>query len=102
MLVVTRNAHESVVVGEDKGLKRIVKVTVLSVDGSRVKLGFDIQDDVSMERLEDWNQLHGYVHTDRLLPQPAAIPLARDEHRWNAIPQPGPHCWPVAAVGEFV
>lgn len=47
MLVVTRNTHESVVVGEDKGLQRLMKVTVLSVLGRQVKLGFDIQDEPS-------------------------------------------------------
>ena len=102
MLVVTRNAHESVVVGEDKGLKRLVKVTVLSVDGRRVQLGFDIQDDASLERLEDWNRLHGIMLANRLLPRQTTVPVDNSEHRWDAVPQPGPHCWPAAAVGEFV
>lgn len=101
MLVVTRNAHESVVVGEDKGLKRLVKVTVLSVDGRQVKLGFDIQDDASLERFEDWKQLHGYAIADRHPPQTPPIPKAPSEHRRDSISHPGPNCWPVPAVGEF-
>jgi carbon storage regulator CsrA len=101
MLVVTRNAHESVVVGEDKGLQRLMKVTVLSVLGSQVKLGFDIQDDVTVERMEDWNQLHGLVLKDRLLPLLTSDPFSHQEHRWDAVPNPGLQSLQAIAVGEF-
>jgi carbon storage regulator CsrA len=101
MLVVTRHAHESVVVGEDKGLQRLMKVTVLSVVGNQVKLGFDIQDDVTVERTEDWNQLRGLVLRDRLLPLLNSDPFAHQEHRWDAVPNPGLQSLQAIAVGEF-
>ena len=101
MLVVTRNTHESVVVGEDKGLQRLMKVTVLSVVGSQVKLGFDIQDDVTVERTEDWNQLRGLVLRDRLLPLLNSDSFAHQEHRWDAVPNSGLQSLQAIAVGEF-
>jgi len=101
MLVVVRNTHESVVVGEDKGLQRLMKVTVLSVHGNQVKLGFDITDNVIIERTEDWNQLHGLVLRDRLLPVLTSDPFAHQEHRWDAVPNPGLQSLQAIAVGEF-
>ena len=101
MLVVVGNTHESVVVGEDEGLQRLMKVTVLSVAGSQVKLGFDIQDDVTVERTEDWNQLRGLVLRDRLLPVLTSDPFAHQEHRWDAVPNPGLQSLQAIADGEF-
>lgn len=102
MLVVVRNTHESVVVGEDKGLQRLMKITVLSVHGTHVKLGFDITDNVTVERIEDWNQLHGLVLRDRLIPVLTSDPLEHQEHRWDAVPNPGIQSLQAIAVGEFV
>jgi carbon storage regulator CsrA len=59
MLVLSRKRQESVVVGGDHPLERMLKVTVLQITGDRVKLGFEVDDDVPVHRLEVWQQMHG-------------------------------------------
>lgn len=48
MLVLSRKNRESVVVGE--GLHRLLKVTVLDVQGPNVKLGFEVDAGVPVHR----------------------------------------------------
>lgn len=57
MLVLTRNIHESVVVGEVRDSQPMLKLTVLSITGDRVKLGFEMDDNVDVRRLEVRNRL---------------------------------------------
>ena len=57
----TRHAPESVVVGEYKGLQHQMRITVLVLNTSRIKLGFDLTSGVGRERLEHWIHRHGYV-----------------------------------------
>jgi carbon storage regulator CsrA len=57
MLVLSRQIDESVVVGGTDGLKRLLKVTVLSIRNGIVKLGFEADDDVPVNRLEVWERL---------------------------------------------
>ena len=40
MLVLTRKNNESVVIGGSGGFERLLKVTVLQIDGGKVRLGF--------------------------------------------------------------
>ena len=87
MLVLTRKPEESIVIGEDNGLSRLMKITVLSIQGNRVKLGFDVADDVAVHRLEVWQQLHGDVLTDRTVTVQNPDPFARAEAPWGADPQ---------------
>jgi carbon storage regulator CsrA len=54
MLVLSRKSHESVVVGGGGGLTRLVKVTVLGIVGGRVKLGFEVDADIPVNRHEVW------------------------------------------------
>ncbi len=56
MLVLSRKNQESVVVG-GKGLERLLKVTVLEIAGGRVKLGFEVDDDIPVHRLEIWERM---------------------------------------------
>lgn len=86
MLVLTRKPEESIVIGEDNGLNRLMKITVLSINGNRVKLGFDVADDVVVHRLEVWHQLRGSVLTDRTIAVQNPDPFARTEHCWNPVP----------------
>jgi len=58
MLVLTRKSQESVVVGGSDGFQRILKVKVLEITGERVKLGFDVDPDVPVHRLEVWQRIH--------------------------------------------
>ena len=42
MLVLSRRSQESVVVGGASEVDRMLKVTVLEINGGRVRLGFDV------------------------------------------------------------
>jgi carbon storage regulator CsrA len=50
MLVLSRKSRESVVVSGDDGIHRLLKVTVLGIQGESVKLGFEVNADVSVRR----------------------------------------------------
>ena len=52
MLVTSRKKQQSVVVDFSGGFERRLKVTVLGIRGGRVKLGFDVEDDVPVPRLK--------------------------------------------------
>ena len=49
MLVLSRKSRESVVVGGSDGFHRLMKVTVLAIKGSNVKLGFEVGADVPVQ-----------------------------------------------------
>ena len=51
MLVLSTKTHESVVVGGRNPLERMLKVTVLEVKGGKVRLGFEVDEDVPVHRL---------------------------------------------------
>ncbi len=57
MLVLTRKNRESVVVGGSKGFERLLKVTVLEIDGKQVRLGFEVDPEVPVHRLEVWERI---------------------------------------------
>ncbi len=57
MLVLTRKSQESVVVGGSAGFERMLKVTVLEVNGAKVKLGFEVDRDVPVHRWEVWERI---------------------------------------------
>lgn len=52
MLVLSRKREESVVIGGSDGLDRLLKVTVLGVQGNSVKLGFEVDGDIPVHRSE--------------------------------------------------
>lgn len=58
MLVLSRKANESVMVGGNDRQERMLKVTVLEIEGSRVKLGFEVDSDVPVHRFEVWERIH--------------------------------------------
>ena len=57
MLVLSRKSQESVVVGGSDRFERMLKVTVLAIRGGKVKLGFEVDADVPVHRLELWEQI---------------------------------------------
>ena len=57
MLVLSRKSKESVVVGGGGGFDRLLKVTVLEVAGGKVKLGFEVDAEVPVYRLEIWERM---------------------------------------------
>jgi len=69
MLVLSRKSQEGVVVGGSRGFEQQLKVTVLEINGGRVKLGFDIDSSVPIHRWEVWERIRAAD-----LPRDAATP----------------------------
>ena len=59
MLVLSRKSRESVLVGGSNGFQRLLKVTVLGINGTKVKLGFEVDADVPVHRSEVWERING-------------------------------------------
>ena len=57
MLVLSRKDQESVVVGESDGFHRLLRVKVLEIRGTNVKLGFEVDPDVPVHRSEVWERV---------------------------------------------
>ena len=57
MLVLSRKNREAVMVGGGGGFPGLLKVTVLEVSGSRVKLGFELDAGIPVNRLEIWERM---------------------------------------------
>jgi carbon storage regulator len=66
MLVLSRKSQESVVIGGSDGLNRLLKVTVLGIKGANVKLGFEVDADVPVHRLEVWKRINGNGQAESL------------------------------------
>ena len=71
MLVVSRKSRESVVVGESDGFHRLLKVTVLGIHGTNVKLGFEVDADVPIHRAEVWERIRAHSQIDSPVGAPA-------------------------------
>jgi carbon storage regulator CsrA len=59
MLVLSRKSRESVVVGGADGFHHLLKVTVLGINGTKVKLGFEVDPEVPVHRYEVWERMGG-------------------------------------------
>jgi carbon storage regulator len=59
MLVLSRKSSEAVIIGCLGGAEPLMKVTVLEVRDGRVKLGFDVPDDMPVHREEVWARING-------------------------------------------
>ena len=66
MLVLSRKNRESVVVGGADGFHRLLRVTVLGINGAKVRLGFGVDSDVPVHRSEVWERIHGNSQGERL------------------------------------
>jgi carbon storage regulator len=78
MLVLGRKRQESVVIGAADNLHALLRVTVLEIRGSMVKLGFEAEDDVAVHREEVWERL--------LAESQAALPTPVIERPKNRVP----------------
>ena len=72
MLILTRKNGESVVVGEDDGVQRQLKVTVVDIRGRKVRLGFEVDASVPVHRLEVWERIRAAGQPEDLMSGPAA------------------------------
>ena len=89
MLVLTRKPRESVVVSRKDSGQATLTVTVLEVNGSKVRLGFEGDPDCSVHRQEVWERIRAAVRTDSPADKPAAAKVELD--RWdNEGGGPGP------------
>jgi carbon storage regulator CsrA len=57
VLVLSRKNRESVVVGGADDFHRLLKVTVLGIHGTNVKLGFEVDPGVAVRRSEIWDRI---------------------------------------------
>jgi carbon storage regulator len=73
MLVLSRKDRESVVVGGADGFHRLLKVTVLGIKGTNVKLGFEVDADVPVHRAEVWERIQAGQPFDGL-PEDSVMP----------------------------
>ena len=74
MLVLSRKASESVMVGGNDRCERRIKVTVLEIEGSRVRLGFEADNDVPVHRFEVWERINAERKRNDT-PDPEAMPV---------------------------
>ena len=100
MLVLTRKIQEAVVVGEDHGPHRVLKVTVLAIRGGRVKLGFEVDSDVPIQRWEVWQRIRDGVAVDAASGNSDIIPGVNSQRQWAAVPTAGGLGRQTTAVGE--
>jgi carbon storage regulator len=63
MLVLSRKIQESVVVGGTVGFERMLKVTVLEINGLKVRLGFEVDKEVPVHRAEVWERIRADAQT---------------------------------------
>ncbi len=73
MLILSRKCQESVVVGAADGMERLLTVTVIKIEGGRVRLGFASTADIPVHRLEIWERIRAECARVR----PADEPVAR-------------------------
>jgi carbon storage regulator len=59
MLVLTRKNRESVVIGRPDDQEVLMVITILSVEGGRVRLGFEADSTMPIHRREVWDRIHG-------------------------------------------
>ena len=69
MLVLGRKRQESVVIGAADNLHELLRVKVLEIRGSMVKLGFEADDDVAVYREEVWQR----VRAESQAPNPTPV-----------------------------
>jgi carbon storage regulator CsrA len=72
MLVLSRKDGESVIVGGGSGFPCLCKVTVLGVTAGRVRLGFQVDAGVPVNREEVWERI--CAEESRETMDPAAMP----------------------------
>ena len=65
MLVLSRRSGEAVMVGEVDGFEHLLKLTVLEISGSTVRLGFEVDKSVPVHRWEVWERIQAGIVPER-------------------------------------
>ncbi len=91
MLVLTRKNRESVVIGQPGEMRIALEITILEIEGGRVRIGFEADTKLPIHRREVWDRIcngqgNGHENGDgagkgRADGQPLAAALARMEGR---------------------
>lgn len=85
MLVLTRKNRESVVIGRSDEMQIVLEITVLEIEGGRVRLGFEADSRMPIHRREVWDRIcngngNGNGNGDGAAAgQPLAAAIARKE-----------------------
>ncbi len=70
MLVLTRKPQESVVVGGVDMSQPLLSITVVEIAGGRVRLGFQADSAVHVQRWEVWQRMQGNTRPTSPTPGP--------------------------------
>jgi carbon storage regulator CsrA len=98
MLVLTRKNRESVVIGQPGEMQIALEITILEIEGGRVRLGFAADNKLPIHRREVWDRIcngqgngqgngdgNGHANGDSIAAsQPLAAAQARIEGRRQA------------------
>jgi carbon storage regulator CsrA len=57
MLVLTRKNRESVVIGRPDEMEVVLEITILEIEGGRVRLGFEADSRMPIHRREVWDRI---------------------------------------------
>jgi carbon storage regulator len=57
MLVLTRKNRESVVIGQPGEMQITLEITILEIEGGRVRLGFEADNKLPIHRREVWDRI---------------------------------------------
>jgi carbon storage regulator len=57
MLVLTRKNRESVVIGRSDEMEVVLEITILEIEGGRVRLGFEADTRMPIHRREVWDRI---------------------------------------------
>jgi carbon storage regulator CsrA len=96
MLVLSMRSRESVVIGGTDGLHRLLRVTVLGIHGTNVKVGFEVDPDVPVHRSEMGERIQSEGQCER---PKSSTPTANEEmDRWEDDGGPPPDTTPREAL----
>jgi len=73
MLILSRKCRESVVVGGSSEFQKILKVTVLEIREGKVTLGFEVDENVPIHRVEVWRRIRSRIHAAARTPERAMV-----------------------------
>ena len=81
MLVLSRKIGEAVVVGGAHGFEHLLKVVVIEVNGTKVRLGFEVDAAVPVHRSEVWERIQAGGRPAGRPPPSGEGPRLTDEKR---------------------
>jgi len=62
MLVLSRHANETIVIGDDNTGEDLITITLVEIRGDKVRIGIDAPRDLDVHRGEVWNKIQGNNH----------------------------------------